>query len=412
MIELGAFRKKWSFLSEKDIYLACSGGVDSMVLLYLIRQLPAKPVLLHVNYMLRGKESMDDENFVREYALHEKLILETKIADLSGQKTGIQETARKIRHDWFSEKIQRKNTVLLLAHQEDDQLETFFLNLARKSGNSGLACMLEIHEKTLRPLLEFSKQEIYDFARKKGISWREDRSNASNKYTRNRLRNEILPFLEKEIPDLRTSVMHLIEVFQENKKEVDDSVKDLVSDIQKNKALTLDRWHLLTVEQRISILKSFAYLPSQLPKIEKLEHAQKGKSVFSSSHQIIREEDAFYFKMRNTSTQEVQFMTEMVKQLPANFTKHEIYLDASKIKGELILRRWKKGDRISPLGMEGSKLISDIITDAKIPNALREEVLVLCDDQTIHWCVGLTIGRLALADQDSAHILKCLISIN
>ena len=122
MIELGAFRKKWSFLSEKDIYLACSGGVDSMVLLYLIRQLPAKPVLLHVNYMLRGKESMDDENFVREYALHEKLILETKIADLSGQKTGIQETARNIRNDWFSEKIQRKNTVLLLAHQEDDQL--------------------------------------------------------------------------------------------------------------------------------------------------------------------------------------------------------------------------------------------------------------------------------------------------
>ncbi|MGV3630815.1 MAG: tRNA lysidine(34) synthetase TilS [Bacteroidota bacterium] len=396
-------------MKQKEVFIACSGGVDSMVLTHLVKQFNPRITLLHVNYNLRGEDSQEDENFVRNYASRGHLSFQSYSVHLE-TKRNLQGNARKIRYEWFTGQIQPENAVLLLAHHGDDQLETFYLNLARKSGNAGMACMPEIHGKIIRPLLSHSKAEIYDFARKNRLIWREDSSNRENEYTRNRLRNELLPSLEKKIPGLRNSVFTLIGVFQENKKMVEASVELLVADIRENQILELSVWNGLTVEQRISILKSFGYTPRQLTEIQKLEKAEKGKSVSSNGYKIIREKNHFYFEPPDISTVEPKLFVETVQNLPASFSKQEIYLDAAKISGKLHLRKWKTGDRISPIGMKGSQLVSDVITDSNIPHTKRKDVLVVVDDQIIHWCADLKIGRLALADESTKIILRIRIT--
>lgn len=407
MIRFEEFKKKWSFLQEKEIFLACSGGVDSMVLLHLMQGVSNKITLLHVNYNLRGEESIGDENFIWQYALMANLPFESKSVDPVALKQGnLQENARKIRYTWFEEKLIPENAVLLLAHHQDDQIETFYLNLARKSGMLGLACMLETDGKYIRPLLSYSKAEIYAYAREYKIGWREDSSNQGNVYARNRLRNEFIPFLEKQLPGLRHSILYLIRVFQENYRETKKSVEKTVSDVKKKAFLDLKVWQNLTDEQRISVLKSFNYTQKQLLEVQKLTRAQKGKSVSSSDYIITRESEGFTFKKRFEKSLESELIIEEAASLPCSFSKDEIYLDVAKISGTLSLRPWKKGDRMFPTGMKGSKLISDIITDAKVLHSERAEVRVVADDQNIHWCVGLKIGRLALADDRSEKILK------
>lgn len=408
MIDVGAFREKWSFLAQKEVFIACSGGLDSMVLTHLLKNIPAKLTLLHVNYKLRGKESQGDQEFVQHYASRERLGFALKSVDLKGNRGNLQQNARDIRYAWFAEQV-KPHDILFLGHHQDDQLETFYLNLARKSGNAGMACMTEIQGNIMRPLLDYSKKDLYTFALENKISWREDSSNKSNKYRRNLLRNEILPFLEQEIPGLRDSILTLIPVFQENRKHVEKSVEELIADIRKTSHLYLEIWRDLTVEQRISILKSFGYASKQLPEIEKLATAQKGKSVSLQEYTIIREENSFYFKKRASQTKKPILEVSKVIELPTVFNKDVIFLDAAKISGKLKIRTWKKGDRMTSVGMEGSKLISDIITDAKVPHAFRKEVLILEDEREIYWCVGLKIGKAALANESSKEILCCKI---
>lgn len=409
-IKLSDFQKKWAFLAEKELFIACSGGVDSMVLTHLISSFCKTITLLHVNYNLRADESLEDEKFIRAFAMKSKLKLEVKSLDatkiLSEKGGNLQETARRIRFEWFEEKLQRENSLLLLAHHEDDQIETFYQHLARKSGILGLACMLEHHHHFIRPLLTFSKEEIYAFARENKLLWREDSSNQTNKYTRNKLRNEILPYLYTQIPSLKTSILSLIQVFQENQNEIEKSVAGLIETIQRSGKLELTIWQDLSDEQRIVLLKSINYSTSFLNEFEKLSHAQKGKFIQNESYKITKETDYFAITKKQKLVEIPELEVQKVDFLPKTFSKTEIYLDGSKIKGELKLRKWKIGDRISPIGLNGSKLISDVITEAKIPNSQRENVLVLVDDKTIHWCVGLKIGKLALANENSEIILR------
>lgn len=409
-IKCADFQKKWAFLADKELFIACSGGVDSMVLTYLISTFCKNITLLHVNYNLRAEESLEDEKFVRQFSLKNKLKIEVKSIDTNKilkEKAGnLQDTARKIRFDWFEEKLNDENSFLLLAHHEDDQIETFYQHLARKSGILGLACMLEINQNKIRPLLSFSKEDIYSFARKNQLLWREDSSNQTNKYSRNKLRNEILPHLYQQIPSLKASVLTLIQAFQENQLEIENSVENLVKNMHKNGVLDLNIYRSLTAEQRIVVLKSIHYNSSALKEFEKLSQAQKGKFIQNETFKITKETDFFALTKKQTQTKIPDLVIETVESLPEDFSKNEIYLDASKIVGELKLRKWQIGDRISPIGLNGSKLISDVITEAKIPNSKRENVFVLVDEKNIHWCVGIKIGKFAVADNYTTEILK------
>jgi tRNA(Ile)-lysidine synthase len=413
MINLIDFKQKWNFLAEHQVYVACSGGVDSMVLIFLLQQLSIKLHILHVNYHLRNEESDTDENFIKNYCIQHQLSFECLSVNLKQlletEKGNLQQKAREIRFNFFIKFLEKPTNVLVLGHHFDDQLETFYQHIARKSGILGLACMLEKNGNIIRPLLQYRKKEIYQFAKNNALVWREDSSNQKNNYTRNKLRNEFLPFIEKKIPDVESSVRLLIQVFQENYKTIASTLEPIIKQIQNEGYLSLEEWNKFSEEQKVFICRHFGFSTSQFDELNKLLTSQKGKSIKSHSYQIIREEDSFFFKPTIQQEISCSFSQETVDLLPTFFNKNELYLDKTKIQGNLKIRPWKIGDRIAPIGLRGSKLISDVITEAKVAHSKRNTIFVLHDDEHIHWCVGLKIGRIAVANKNSQQIIKITI---
>ena len=415
---------QWSKLSGKTIYLACSGGVDSMTLLSILHKANWKVEVLHVNYQLRGEDSEGDMNLVLETCkklsvpFHLKRIDLQPILDSKGGN--LQEVARKVRYDFFEEKKSlSENNYIALGHHKNDQVETFFMHLARKSGIMGMACMPAEHHQFIRPLLPFSKEEIIQYAKENGIEWREDYSNKTNKYTRNILRNILLPELQTQIPSLEESVLLLVQKFQETQVELERIVSPIFKNILKNQILSFKDYDLLSENEKIELIRQLGHKARLLKEFDKLRLTQKGKQIkleidsnFAFTH-IIREDS--FFKFVNTTENKPSLPSLIITEtnhLPLTFSKDEIYLDPSKIKGDLHLRKWETGDRMNPIGMKGSKLISDIIKDAKVPSNEKKDVLVLVDDEKILWCVGIRCGNEVVAGDESDIIWKIWVKMD
>jgi tRNA(Ile)-lysidine synthase len=388
-------------------FVACSGGVDSIVLLHILHKLGKTVSAVHVNYMLRGEDSEKDQEIVEQTCQTLGIPCHVKRADLNAilEKTGgnLQDQARKVRYAYFKQFTVKENFYLVLGHHADDQVETFFLNISRGGGVMGLAGMLPQNGTVLRPLLPFTKKEIIDYAQQENITWREDLSNTKSDYNRNKLRNLILPSLKDQFPDLNEQVLTLVNAFQSTQTHLEEKIRHLISQ-NKTDQLSFTDFQKMDEFERIEFLRQLE-IPVQLEQAwSKLDGSQKGKIVAVSEgpyERIVAESDAFVFVRRNATKRNPELKMEMVSDLPNLFTKDVIYLNPDKIKGILQLRSWQLGDRIKPIGMKGSKLISDVLTDAKVPNSERLEQLVLCDDEKILWCVGHTVSREALANNQS-----------
>lgn len=413
--------QKWEFLSTKKTFLACSGGVDSMTLLSIFKKAQWDIEVLHVNYQLRGEDSELDMNLVKDTCerlsipFHLKRINLQPILDSEGGN--LQEVARKVRYAFFEEKKnQSTNNYIALGHHKDDQIETFFMHLARKSGIMGMACMPSEHNQYIRPLLDFSKDEIIQYATKNKIFWREDYTNKANKYTRNILRNILLPELQSKIPTLNESVLLLVQKFQETQLELEFKIKPIFEQFIESKNLNFIVFDSLTENQKVELLRQLGQKASLVKELNKLRNSQKGKKLLlestnNSFENIMIDEDNFQLIQKDSDLSSIPTLyIEEVSELPNVFSKNEIYIDPSKLKGVLNLRKWKEGDRMIPLGMKGSKLISDIIKDAKIPTNKKKNILVLEDENQILWCVGIRLGAYGIANEHDNNILK--ISVN
>ena len=408
----------WSKLSEKTIFLACSGGVDSMTLLSILHKANWKVEVLHVNYQLRDEDSERDMQLVLATCKTLSIPCHLKRIDLQvilNEKGGnLQEVARKVRYDFFEEKRSlSQDNYIALGHHKNDQIETFFMHLARKSGIMGMACMPSEHHRFIRPLLPFSKEEIIQYAQENGIVWREDNSNKTNKYTRNILRNILLPELQIEIPSLDESVVLMIEKFQETQLELERIVAPIFDKIIDNEMLSFSDYDSLDDNEKVELLRQLGQKASLLREFEKLRITQKGKQLhFEKSffHAIIREDSYFKFVKigRNTPTLP-SIIIEETNDLPLTFLKNELYLDPAKLIGSLHVRKWKSGDRMHPVGMKGSKLVSDIIKDANIPSNQKKEIFILEDNEKILWCINIRFGKEAIADDTTKNIWKIKI---
>ncbi|MEC8832613.1 MAG: tRNA lysidine(34) synthetase TilS, partial [Bacteroidota bacterium] len=193
------------FLMGKRLLLACSGGVDSVVLAHLCANIELNFAMAHCNFNLRGEESDGDETFVLDLA--SKLDVEVYVgrfeteAFAKEQGLSVQMAARELRYQWFDELLETKGyDYVLTAHHADDSLETFLINLSRGTGIDGLSGIPEVNGKVIRPLLPFSQNEVLEYANSEGVDWREDSSNASTKYLRNKIRHEIVPSLKELHP--------------------------------------------------------------------------------------------------------------------------------------------------------------------------------------------------------------------
>jgi tRNA(Ile)-lysidine synthase len=396
----------------KRYFIACSGGSDSMTLLHLFHKLNKNVSAVHINYLLRGDDSEKDQEFVeatcKELGIpcHVKRVDLNRYLDEAGGN--LQEQARKVRYSYFETFKVKRDHFIVLGHHSDDQVETFFLNLARGGGILGLSAMLPEHDQYLRPLLHYSKEEILEYAQKNNIKWREDSSNAKSDYNRNKLRNVILPELENEIPSLKESVLTLVDAFQSTQRELENTVKELARKVEAERQLFVNEYEKLDEFERIELLRQLDLSPTVADELNKLIHAEKGRKIHlhdSRFQMIIREMDHFYFGENEPILILPAILKTTVDELPSTFSKDEVYLDPAKIRGELAVRTWRIGDRMKPVGLNGSKLISDILTDAKVPHSVRSRQLVLTDDEKILWCVGFAIGREAIATKNS-QILK------
>jgi len=370
--------------------------------------------VLHVNYQLRGDDSDKDQLIVQQeaekrgikYSVH-KVDLRDKLEQEGGN---LQETARKMRYQLLKTACIENNAKVLFAHHADDQIETFFLNLARGGGMMGLSAMLPASDWKCRPLLPFSKTELIDYATQNGISWREDRSNEKLDYARNKLRNVFLPVITNSYPSLGGDTLFLIEQFQRSIRHIQFELATFLDEFESTSLLPFSIYDHWDEHQLMEFMREFHLSPGLRKELKKLRKSEKGKLINLKNPRfkaIFKEENGFCFS-KVFIPQKPLIVKEECAELPSHFDLNCIFVDPDKIQGELMIRTWEIGDRMKPIGMKGSKLISDILKDAKIPANMKKDQLVVVDNEKVIWCVGFSISRDAIATSDTK-IIKLTI---
>jgi len=403
--------EKFSLQPQDKVLLAISGGVDSMVLVDVFRRLNLNIGIAHCNFSLRGEESDKDEELVIAYAKRHNtpihhIRFDTK-KEANRLKLSTQLTARKLRYNWFSEIKEKHNyTYLATAHHLDDQLETFIFNLSRGTGISGLRAMLPLNNGLIRPLLNVSKDEVYAYAKKESINWREDKSNTKDKYSRNYIRHQITPKLKELNPNLlntfNTTISRLLATENIYKKAIQKDISKLFDGNQIS-ILELGK-HIEPLQLLYEILKLYHFSYADCQAIYSKLSEPKGQLFYSKSHQVNIDRTHLYLSKKtikqdweiplNLSEEKTNLpngkMIHVTKiDRPNSFKTEKNTLYLSLENTNINVRIWKEGDKIKPFGMHGQqKKVSDILIDAKVPQTYKKDVLVLLSNCEIIWVVG------------------------
>ncbi len=400
-------------LNNKTIYVAVSGGIDSMTLTQSLHLLNIKHTILHCNFKLRGAESDADEEFVLDYAHKNKINIKTKSFNTKlycqQNHLTVQEGARELRYNWFKTFLDNNNSVLLTAHHLDDQIETFFINLLRGTGLKGLTGIPNNKNKIYRPLLNFSKSQIIDFAKQKHIKFREDQSNQSDNYLRNRLRHHLVPELKQETTNLEAKFKHLFTELTEINNYLDQQINDLKSDLNQNQFIDIFSLKTLPNFLLVRLFDTYNLNRKKVNEFKKLLDSQTGSVFYTSSHTFLKDRTSIFIKPNNSTPplKEVlintfkfsfkinhyHFKTTLISpKNNYNFKPNCAFLDADKIKLPITARPWRKGDKIQPLGMKGKRLISDILKDKKINRFNKANQLVFECNNEIVWLVDIVVN--------------------
>jgi tRNA(Ile)-lysidine synthase len=395
---------------DRPILIACSGGIDSRVLLHVCSLLQRNADVLHVNYQLRGAESDADEAFVRSlcnaYGLTQQMIqADPELINRKGKN--LQNEARKIRYQAMEEWIEEHPTgIVLLGHHADDQLETFFTQLARGSGSYGLAGMHQIRDPFIRPFLHLRKAELLAFAESNKLEWREDSSNRTDNYLRNRIRNHLLPFLESQNPDLTASILFFQEKLRENHVELGKRILPALELWQLEQAIDLNEWIQWDQAERLTFLREIGAPTHLLNRANTFEHLQSGAQIDFGFTTLQRVKNTLRPIQTVSASSAWDFKSTAVNSLPTEFDLNSIYVDQEKIVGRLVVRPVKSDDTLSPPGLNGKQRIHKILKDIGVPVGDRKLIYVLSDDFGALWLPGIKVDKRCLATKDSERILK------
>lgn len=403
--------KNLPFLKGKKLLLATSGGVDSMVLLALCHQLNLDIRVAHCNFQLRGAESDEDEKFVKSQCEKLDVLVYVNQFDTKKfaetQKLSIQVVARNLRYEWFNTLLINNNyDFILTAHHLDDSLETFLINFTRGSGLDGLTGIPQQNGTIIRPLLAFSRNEIEAFAKENNIKWREDSSNASDKYLRNKLRHDVIPILKEGNPSLLASFQNTISNLQQAQTMVDDAsrivYRKVVTDSNFQKIINLPELMQLPNYNAYLYqwLEPFGF--SDWSSIEDLVTAQSGKQIYSQKYSLLKDRNELIIFPKQEATAIEKFLIEkdQIKikfPLKISFSNVDnisveptnvIFVDEEKLQFPLEIRKWQKGDLFFPSGMNGKKKLSKYFKDEKFSLLDKSNTWLLCSDNQIVWIIG------------------------
>ena len=385
----------------KRVVVGVSGGADSIALLRGFQTLEIPVMVAHLNHQLRGAESDADEAFVRSLGFPTvvKSVDVKTLAETTGQS--IEMAARQARHDFFAE---FEDSVIALAHHADDQTETFILKLVRGAGTEGLCGMpyfqLLENLQLIRPMLDISRTEIFRWLEESNFVWREDSSNADERFLRNKVRHTILPMLGNELnPNIRETILRTMDILREENQWMEEMIADSqlpIADLPlAAKRRKLRNW-LFKQGAESADFETVEHILKQMD-------AGEGSTLFelNSRQRVVMEygkprfEDMDFQPAKDSWTLSTETGTGWIKdesrigELPAVASVNAKTIGDS----DVSVRNWLPGDRMAPLGMKGRRKIQDILTDLKVPKAQRKNVPVVVCREEIIWIPGYRIAR-------------------
>ena len=407
---------------KSNYLLAFSSGMDSVCLGDLLLKSKIPFEVAHVNFGLRGEENEGDQSFAEEWAKKHGLILhchQAKAKELAEEKgISIQMAAREIRYAFFEKtRAQRNLQGILLAHHEDDQIETILLNLLRGTGIEGIYGMADKKGWLIRPLLIFSREEIKTYVLENNLGWREDSSNQKTDYKRNKIRHLVLPHLLELEPDTRKNLLSSFSRLKDTGKAFQSLFENWKAQhIQIEKEYQFLPYSALQNQSgAVSLLyfwlRSFGFNSDQAQQIfEASLQDSTGKVFISPNHQVNLDREGIFLSELESDFEPVTLddqdqifsLTEGDYQIIN--TTSEVLLDKNPENAQLDLdllqfpleiRTWKEGDRFNPLGMNSHKKVSDFLIDSKIPIFQKQRVKVLISGTEIAWIIGFRIADWA-----------------
>jgi len=405
------FHNQIDFNDKSKIYLAISGGIDSMVLSHLLHYFKIEHTLLHCNFNLREEASLKDEQFIIDYAISKDIPYHTisfdTIKESKVRKLNTQECARVLRYNWFNTfLIQHQNSILLTAHHLDDSIETFFINTLRGTGLKGLSGIANGKNQIYRPLLKFTKEEITEFALTQNITFREDESNASDNYLRNKLRHHIIPDLKK----LSTNLTGKMNTMMTELNDIDLFISDFIKTFISKHKFNIEKINTIPEFMWYKLFSDYGVSRKNNSEIIKLIKSHTGATYKTESHTLLRNREELLISKNekvepidlrvesNTHVIEVhngKLTFQKIEDIKSIvFSSNSAYLDLEKLQFPLTVRNWKQGDKIQPLGMKsGSKLISDVLINKKINKFKKEKQLVIQSNNKVIWIVDLMVSE-------------------
>jgi tRNA(Ile)-lysidine synthase len=409
-----------SHFKNKRFLIAASGGLDSTVLIHLCHSLNLDIGICHVNFQLRGEESDADEKFLVELAKRLNCPIFTQKKDTKTyakrHQLSTQVAAREIRYKWFEVCLKgHQYDYLLTAHHADDNIETYLINSFRGTGIKGLTGIPKQRDYILRPLLGFSRADILSYAESHNILWREDKSNNSDHYFRNRLRHHLIPFFKSH----DTDIFSRFETTQSHISRQENLLNDYISLVKERIFLQQEPTVRIGIKELelfsnpdlilIELLKDYGFVDAK--SIANLIYAHNGKFLTSEHYKIVKERGflELYQTEEQTATETEISLDKLPQQVTFtegalhfsitdsshfNFSTPNIaFIDKALLTEHLVLRPLKTGDFFYPLGMTGKRKLSDFLKDEKLTNFEKSKTWVLTHKNDIIWVINLRIDN-------------------
>ncbi len=432
--QVASFIKRKNLLQDGEkVLIALSGGRDSMTLMYVLRELGYSIGIAHCNFGLRSDESDKDEEFVVQQA--DKLgipiwVKKFSEEDFRRQGNSVQVVARELRYQWFLALAKEQQfEKIAVAHHASDAIETTFINLIRGTGLRGMGIKPFREDRVVRPLLNSSNELIDQYVADNKIPYREDSSNHSDKYVRNKLRHHVLPNLFDVRENSDKGLMESLHILSDSQKFVDEQIEGL-----RQKHQSLDGNHVIFDVSWFNETNSGEFIlfewlrpygfnkqminnmfeglnkeSSQEYNSDHYEAIVKNQKIILRKIDNIDAQTYTFSKQINEINEPIQFkINKLNSEQVKSFEKMNniAYFDFHKVADELVIRRWKEADWFIPLGMNGKRKLSDFFVDRKLNKFQKQNAWLLESNGEIIWIVGMQQNNTAKIDNSTSQVLR------
>lgn len=422
------------FTADEKVLLGVSGGIDSMVMVHLFLRCGYEFGIAHCNFSLRGEESDEDEVFTGMFAEQHAIPFYANRFDTasfsSARGISIQMAARELRYTWFEE-IRKNNgySLIALAHNLNDNIETFIINLTRGTGIAGFAGIRPRSDRLVRPLLFATRNDIKEYCDKYEIKYREDSSNADTKYVRNRIRHLVVPVLKEINPSFEHTIEETIarsaEISEIYTRHIASIRKGILEETPQGLSVRIsDITRLSPLNTMVfELFREFGLTRPMIPEFIKLTSGRSGSRLLTASHRFIRNRDEILISsiLPVAETNILFGSAEEFSQsgIPALFSvekcgegfvlpedKYSTCVSLDKLRFPVTIRNWRPGDLFYPLGMNKKKKLSDFFIDNKYSLPEKEAALIMESEGKIACILGIrTDNRFRITKSTR----KCLV---